>query len=352
MRTFDYIETAKKITDDETIRLLNEIYELKGKQDYLISKNPMAIEGYKTIAKIQNIISVERIFHNTSHLQKSYYEWALGQKGTLLYGNIKHFIDVENQIMLDQSKAFSIEEIIGIANLFHHSLFNKASSPYRKNNYEMGLAYIDEYSSNKDVKISYQPIKSSEVENYLNEIIKNFNDAINETNISPLVLMFIFCLDFIKICPFEHKSEFVVSLIILNLLITNGFSSFKYFSFLRTIDENKAEFLISLDKSFEKWDVGENDYSYIVKFMLRMILTSYKNFDQQILPLNASKLSKSDKVKHTILTYGTAITKAEISIVCPDISFSTIENVLADLCNNGIIWKQDDGRAASYVLNE
>ena len=352
MRAFDYIETAKKITDDETIRLLNEIYELKGKQDYLINKNPMAIEGYKTIAKIQNFIFARRLFFNDDRHQKSYYEWFFGQQGTLPNGGIKHFIDVENQIMIDQSVAFSIEGIIEIANLFHYSLFNKASSPYRKNNYDKGLAYIDEYSSNKDVKISYQPIKSSEVENYLNEIVKNFNDAINKTNISPLVLMFIFCLDFIKICPFERKSEYIVSLIILNLLITNGFSSFKYFSFLRTIDENKAEFLTALDKSFEKWDVGENDYSYFVKFMLRMLLTSYKNFDQQILPLNASKLSKSDKVKHTILTYGTAITKAEISIVCPDISFSTIENVLADLCNNDIIWKQDDGRAASYVLNE
>ena len=43
------------------------------------------------------------------------------------------------------------------------------------------------------------------------------------------------------------------------------------------------------------------------------------------------------------------ITKKEIALVCPDISFTTIERTLADLVSSGFINKVGTGRATAYA---
>ena len=68
--------------------------------------------------------------------------------------------------------------------------------------------------------------------------------------------------------------------------------------------------------------------------------------------IRAKGVTKSDRIKNAFAGKIGKITKAELAILCPDISVTTIEKALADLLKEDYILKVGAGRTTAYIRNQ
>ena len=93
---------------------------------------------------------------------------------------------------------------------------------------------------------------------------------------------------------------------------------------------------------------GEEDVVPFVKYMLRVILAAYRDFESRIALLNTS-LSAKDRIKIIISATIGKITKSGILEKQPDIAVSTVEKALKELVEEGFIERHGVGRSTFYV---
>ena len=83
----------------------------------------------------------------------------------------------------------------------------------------------------------------------MEQLILAYMDARNDANINQLLLIPCVILDFLCIHPFRDGNGRMSRLITLLLLYKNGFDAGKYISFEEQINNNKAYYYDSLEKS-------------------------------------------------------------------------------------------------------
>ena len=93
---------------------------------------------------------------------------------------------------------------------------------------------------------------------------------------------------------------------------------------------------------------GEEDVVPFVKYILRVILAAYRDFESRIALLNTS-LSAKDRIKIIISATIGKITKSGILEKQPDIAVSTVEKALKELVEEGFIERHGVGRSTFYV---
>lgn len=103
--------------------------------------------------------------------------------------------------------------------------------------------------------------------------------------------------------------------------------------------------------NFIGWHEAENDYVPFIKYMLGVVVASYREFSLRVKLLTTAGLSKGDRIGEIIKqTLGT-ITKSEIMEKCPDISQITIQRALIELQEQEKIIKIGCGRYTKYTWN-
>ena len=99
------------------------------------------------------------------------------------------------------------------------------------------------------------------------------------------------------------------------------------------------------------WHEETNDYAPFVKYMLGIIVNSYREFSTRVKLLTISDLSKPERIREIIKETVGTITKTELMKKCPDISQVTIQRALADLISKEEIIKIGGGRYTKYSWN-
>ena len=334
MRDFDYKLIAKQVIDEEIIGLLNTIYEYKGKHDFLIDNYSEKIETYIESAKILYFNSLIKGWSprgiiewvNGRHLsvdEEVYAELWVGLR-LALKGKDLTCLKVERF-----SEIFSYKEtFLGFNNLFRN---DKNFSCY------VGEEYVT---------YSYVPVEKKFKNDYLNKTENEFKRAFFDEKINPLILVSLYLFDIYHIYPWNDGE---ILFFVLNFLVSCGFQSVKYASILTLLKEQYASFIKSFECSSVDWETGKNDYKPFVKFLLNLMIELYEEIDMKIIPLcTCSKISKADKVTHSILTYNRDFTKSEIRLLCPDVSESTVENILVRLTEEKKIYQKGSGRGSYY----
>ena len=77
----------------------------------------------------------------------------------------------------------------------------------------------------------------------------------------------------------------------------------------------------------------------------------YKELDKRFNVVNSNKITKKARIEATVLNSLTAVSKAEICGILPDVSPSTVEAVLGAMVRDGKIQIIGSGRNARYVKN-
>jgi Fic family protein len=193
------------------------------------------------------------------------------------------------------------------------------------------------------------PVKASDTEKAMEELIYAYMDARDDSEINQLLLIPCVILDFLCIHPFQDGNGRMSRLLSLLLMYKNGFDVSKYISFEEQINLSKGNYYEALRQSSIDWHENKNDYIPFMENFLFTLYLCYKELDKRFLTLKSGKVSKAKRIEEIVLSAFIPISKKEIQDLLPDISVSTIERVLSEMLKNGKISKIGATNSAKYI---
>ena len=322
MRDYNYEKSWKKLLTPETVTLLTQINEHKGRQNQLLTTEAQRINPLVGIAKIQSTEAsnkIEGISTSSERLKKILQDKV--SPATRSEGEIAGYRDV--LAMIHESYEF-IEPSPGFILQMHCNL-------YKYNGRETGVRY----KNGNNVIIE--------------ELCSAFDKALKEEGADPLILTAMFVLDFLCIHPFNDGNGRMSRLLTLLLLYRAGFMVGKYVSIEEIIEKSKETYYEALKQSSFGWHENENYYEPFVRYMLGVILKAYRDFDERASILTAEGARKPDQVREIIKDSLKPITKREIVEKCAGVSEITVQRALVDLQKTGEIRKLGGGRYTKYI---
>jgi Fic family protein len=185
----------------------------------------------------------------------------------------------------------------------------------------------------------------------IDALCKAFDETLMDESIDPLIVIPMFVLDFLCIHPFNDGNGRMSRLLTLLLLYRSGYIVGKYISIEKMIETTKDTYYEALQSSSAGWHEGENDYVPFIKYMLGVVVASYREFSSRVKLLTTAGLTKGDRIGEVIKQTVGTITKAEIMKKCPDISQITIQRALIELQEQEKIIKIGGGRYTKYTWN-
>lgn len=102
------------------------------------------------------------------------------------------------------------------------------------------------------------------------------------------------------------------------------------------------------------WHENENDSKEFIKYMLGVILSCYREFEDRVgfSWKSGAKSTSYDIVKQFASTKIGTFTKQDALIACPSLGSSSVEAALKKLVNDGSIEKLGSGRKTHYVRRD
>ena len=347
MRTFDYKAMYKSLLSPEIVGYLSQIHEYKGKQTLFIEAKPDALSELLDIAKIQSTEAsnrIEGIYTSDDRLKKLVQSKTMPK--TRNEREIAGYRDVLSTI--HESHDFSPPRP-GMILQLHRDL-------YKFSGMNVGGVYkatdnVIEEARGDERFVRFVPVESWQTPEAMEMICQALNDALGDPQIDPLLVIPLFILDFLCIHPFSDGNGRMSRLLTLLLLYRSGYIVGKYISVEKEIADSKETYYEALHDSSVGWHEEKNDPLPFVRYMLGIIVASYREFASRVELLTNRDLSKPDRVREIIRGSLGKITKAEIMAKCPDISQVTVQRTLTELLQNDEIIKLSGGRYTAYVWN-
>lgn len=196
--------------------------------------------------------------------------------------------------------------------------------------------------------VRFTPLPPYETPDAINAICESFNEVIDSCVIDPLVLIPIFINDFLYIHPFNDGNGRMSRLLTTLLLYRCGYVVGRYISIESKIEKTKLSYYDALEQSEIGWHEGTNDFTPFVKYILRIILSAYRDFENRI-SLVDDKLPAKEQVRNAIKEKIGKFTKSEIMELVPTVGKASVENSLKELVKEGVIERHGKGKATFYT---
>ncbi len=351
MRSFDYHTLINRTWDNEIVSYIAQIHEYKGRQELFLRQKPVELTRLVEIAKVQSTESSNRI------------EGIVTTSPRL------------KQLMAEKTtpRNRDEEEILGyrrVLNLVHESY---ASIPVRPNyilqlhrdllqftGYSYGGSFkttpnqIDMTLSSGEHITLFQPLEPYETPDAVQNICESYQREILLGEIDPLILIPCFILDFLCIHPFNDGNGRMSRLLTLLLLYKSGYMVGQYISIEKAIADTKETYYSVLAMADQGWHTNENDPKPFIKYMLGIILSCYREFEDRLTISEKSgpKSTSYDIVKEYVVSHIGTFTKQDALAGCPSLGSSSVESALKKLVDDGTIKRLGAGRRTHYVRSD
>ena len=348
MRNFDYAARYCVLLTPDIVAQLAQIREYKGEQALFIAAKKDTLTQLLEIAKIQSTEAsnrIEGIYTSDDRLNKLVQDKTMPR--TRSEREIAGYRDVLSTI--HESHDYIPVKPSYILQL-HRDLY-KFSGSSTGGSYKATDNVIQEEDAAGNKRVRFHPVAAWETAEAMEQICQEFNAALQNTDLDPLLLIPMFILDFLCIHPFNDGNGRMSRLLTLLLLYRSGYIVGKYISLEKLIERSKETYYEVLQDSSYNWHEGINDDAPFVRYMLGILLAAYRDFSSRVQTLAASGLSKPERIEAIIKGKLGKITKAEIMEQCPDISQVTIQRTLTDLLKANKIIKIGGGRYTAYTWN-
>lgn len=348
MRKYDYQSEYGKLLTPEIVGLLSRIHEYKGEQNLFIEAKADTLTQLLEIARIQSTEAsnkIEGIYTSDDRLKKIVMDKTMPR--TRSEREIAGYRDVLTTIHSDYDY---IPPKASIILQLHRDLY-KFSGMNTGGRYKVSDNVIAEEDSAGNRTVRFRPIPAWETAESIEAACAALNNALNTSELDPLLIIPMFILDFLCIHPFDDGNGRMSRLLTLLLLYRSGYIVGKYISIEKEIERSKETYYEALQQSSYDWHEEKNDYLPFVTYILGVIVAAYREFSERVQTLTLSNLSKPQRIEAIIREHIGKITKAEIQQKCPDIAHITIQRALTELLAAGKILKISGGRYTSYTWN-
>lgn len=345
MRKFDYSNLENMKFDNYIINLIAKINEFKGKQDMYAHQYPEKLTALLEISKIQSVEASNRI-EGIVTTQKRMVELVskMNSPKSRAEEEISGYRDVL-KIIHDSYEYMPISENLILQ--LHQKLYNYQQMDIG-GKWKNQDNVIEEINSAGQKFVRFTPLKAMFTAGAMKELCEEYNKAIAKSKTNPLILIPVFILDFLCIHPFNDGNGRMSRLLTLLLLYKSGYAVGKYISIEKAIENTKDTYYYVLKKCSDNWIEGNNNIEYFIRYYLECLYECYSKFEGIVIDPVISKITKPNQVKDIINKYIGKFTKNQIKIDGPAISESTIELVLKELLDSGIIVKEGIGKLTFY----
>lgn len=346
MKRFDYSFLDNGLLPANLINITGTIYSLRTGADIRKDEYERIFTELEKIAVVQSVKSsnaIEGIITSDERIEE-----IVNQNSKPLNhseNEIAGYRDSLNEIHLHYEEIELSENTI----LRLHEIMMSYIGTEDAGKYKVNENYRIEEDKEGNRKIRFKPLSVKETPEAMKQLILAYHDASNNSNINKLLLIPCFILDFLCIHPFRDGNGRMSRLLTLLLLYKNGFDVCKYISFEEQINNNKGNYYEALRLSSINWLENKQSYIPFIENFLTTLYMCYKELDKRFSVVNSNKITKKARIEATVLNNLTPISKAEICKILPDVSVTTVENVLGRMVREGRIKIIGTGRNTKYM---
>lgn len=236
MRNFDYSSLINKTWDNEIINYLSLIHEYKGKQSVYIQQKPSEIERLVEIAKVQSTEasnSIEGIRTTETRLRQ-----LMSEKTAPRNRDEKEIAGYRDALNIVHENFEYIPLTPNYILQLHKILFSHTDSAFG-GTFKNVQNYISATDADGRRFTLFTPLPPYETPTAMQEICDEYNRAIGEGKVDPLLIIPVFIHDFLCIHPFIDGNGRMSRLLTTLLLYRAGFEVGKYISLEAKIAKTK-----------------------------------------------------------------------------------------------------------------
>lgn len=348
MRAFDYSKLADRTWDNEIVSYLSKIHEYKGKQELFLRRKPVELKRLIEIAKVQSVEAsnrIEGIVTTNSRLKR-----LMADKTTPQNRDEEEILGYRNVLNLVHENYDAIPVRSNYILQLHRELLKYTNHSYG-GRFKTVPNEIDMFLENGEKVTLFKPLEPYETPDAVNTICENFQIALNEESADELILIPCFILDFLCVHPFNDGNGRMSRILTLLALYRSGYFVGQYVSIEKAIADTKETYYAALQKADKGWHEENNDPEPFVKYMLGVILSCYREFEERLTVVHeaGAKRTSYDIVK----TYASGrigkFSKQEVLVGCPSLGSSSVESALKKLVDDGFLIRIGAGRKTLYA---
>ena len=349
MRDFNYSLISKKTWDSEILGYIGAIYKEAGKQEMCLKQKPEELERLVEIAKIQSTEAsnaIEGIVTTNTRIKQLVKE-KIAPKNRA-EEEIAGYRDALNKIHENFDAIPLTQNIILQLHKIMYSHMNNPMAGKTKNVQN----YISATYPNGKVEVLFTPLNPVETPIALDKICEEYNRVIGNNELEPLIAIPVFIHDFLCIHPFNDGNGRMSRLLTTLLLYKNGFYIGKYISLEAKIAKHKDLYYDALQASNIDWQKGKNDPTPFIRYMLKIILACYVEFENRVQYVGSqTKSTAYDIVKAFVSNKIGKFVASEVIYSCPSVGRTAILNAIKKLVEEGIIIRQGNAKNTYYIKN-
>lgn len=344
MRDFHYTAIREQKWDSEILGLIAAIYKEAGKQEMYLKQRPEELEKLVEIAKVQSTEAsnaIEGIVTTSTRIRQLVEEKTVPRNRD--EQEIAGYRDALN-IIHENFDAIPITRNYILQ--LHKVLYSHMSNPMAGQTKSV-QNYISATYPNGHTETLFTPLAPFETPEALERICDEYNRVIGNMEAEPLIVIPIFIHDFLCIHPFNDGNGRMSRLLTTLLLYRNGFYVGKYISLEAKIAKNKDLYYAALRQAQEGWHEGTEDAVPFIKYLLGIILSAYRDFEERF-SLVEQKKPALETVRQATLSKIGRFSKQDIRKLCPALSVSSIEGALRKLVASGELKREGNGKSTCY----
>lgn len=347
MHEFNYNNLKNKQWDKDVLGYIGFIHEHKGRQQLYLQQKPMELDRLVELAKIQSTEAsnaIEGIVTTNQRLKQ-----LMAEKTSPHNRNEQEILGYRAVLdMIHESFEYMPISVNVILQL-HKKLYSYLPSSFG-GVFKTTANEIDEIKADGSVIVRFKPLEPFETSDAVDRLCNEYNKIIASGEVDPLIIIPTFIHDFLCIHPFNDGNGRMSRILTTLLLYKNGYVVGKYISLEKKIHDNKKEYYDALQSASENWHNGTNDDTSFVKYILSIILSAYRDFEERLELISTKKVAK-ELVREAFGKKLGKVSKSDIMELCPNLSRSAVEKAIRELCTEGFITKFGNGPATFYVIN-
>ena len=343
MRDFHYTAIREQKWDSEILGLIAAIYKEAGKQEMYLKQRPEELEKLVEIAKVQSTEAsnaIEGIVTTSTRIRQLVEEKTAPRNRD--EQEIAGYRDALN-IIHENFDAIPITRnyILQLHKVLYSHMNNPMAGQTKSVQNYISATYPDGHT-----ETLFTPLAPFETPEALDRICDEYNRVIGNMEAEPLIVIPIFIHDFLCIHPFNDGNGRMSRLLTTLLLYRNGFYVGKYISLEAKIAKNKDLYYAALRQAQEGWHEGTEDAVPFIKYLLGIILSAYRDFEDRF-SLVEQKKPALETVRQATLNKIGRFSKQDIRELCPALSVSSIEGALRKLVAYGELKREGNGKSTS-----
>ena len=344
MRKFDYsflkqgipgniVGTLGIISD---LNARNQIRKLQYEKTFDKLRKKAIIESVKGSNEIEGIVTTEE---RIKDLVEGATPLTHDEK------EISGYKDVLNLIHTEHTNLDVTKDVI----LMFHRMIEESVNPVEAGHFKSRDNLIMEFDKDGNRRVRFTPVKASETDKAIEQLLLAYYDARQDMEIPVLFLIPCFIVDFLCIHPFLDGNGRVSRLLTVLMLYIAGYDIGRYISVENQINKYKESYYASLEQASAGWHENKNDYAPFIVNFLQILYRCFKDLDESFMEFSLKKAKKSERIEAVLMGAIAPISKADIAEKLPDVSVKTIELVLSKMLKEDKIEKIGTFKDARYM---